>query len=246
MRTICLSPSISSLFSPYHSLSGFLPALIIYASFPISLLPLSPPHIFTVSLSLSFNRILFQSHSLTLATHSRVRSGTRVSYEHSSRGNHRYCARSADFRSAFVQTNDVGGKTRTPFVVKSLRPTSTRVALRIIKIPLDRGGRHGEELFRSLGTRQSNSEGAIRGESRRKREADPYRNRAIGDFDKHSRRTGAGNRRGGAYARVATATAAAPPSLVRSSRLAVTNNTRSFGQNRCILQRRQIGLYVYE
>lgn len=38
------------------------------------------------------------------------------------------------------------------------------------------------------------------------------------------------------------------PSLTsaRSSRLAVTNDTRSFGQNRCILQRRQIGLYVYE
>lgn len=148
-------------------------------------------HPLTFLSSLSLSRILFQSHSLTLATHSRVGSGTRVSYEHSSRGNHRYCARGVGF-----QTNDVGGKTQTPFVVKSLRPTSTRVALRKIKIPLDRGGWHGKELLRSLGTRQSNSEGAIRGGSRRKREADPYRNRCIGDFDKHSRRTGAGNRRG--------------------------------------------------
>lgn len=125
--------------------------------FRVSYRPSSPTRLFrsrcfhyhplTFLPSLSFNRILFQSHSLTLATHSRVKSGTRVSYEHSSRGNHRYCARSADFRSAIVQTNDVGGKTQTPFVVKSLCPTSTRIAIRIIKIPLDRGGRGGTLSF---------------------------------------------------------------------------------------------------
>lgn len=209
------------------SLSFGFSALVIYASFPTSLLPTIPPHFHHF-----LTRILFQSHSLILATHSRVGSGTRVSYEHSSRGNHRYFAQSAGFHLAFVQTDDVGGKIRAPFVEKSLRPRPPGSRFTKSKSPLDRDGPQGKELARSLGTRQSNSEGAIRGGSRRKREANPVKH-----YDENRCRQlarGTYTRGGGGN------------DGLLAPRDAVTNNTRSFGQNRCTLQRKQIGLYVYE
>jgi len=53
MRTICHSLYIISIFSPYYPLPGFPPALITYASFLMSLLPLSPPHSFLISFFLA-------------------------------------------------------------------------------------------------------------------------------------------------------------------------------------------------
>lgn len=94
MRTICHSLYIISILSPYYPLPDFPPALITYASFlDVTASTITPsffPHLF-------LSRMLFHSHSLTLATHFRVGSGTRVcSYEHSSRGNH-YVARERGF-----------------------------------------------------------------------------------------------------------------------------------------------------
>lgn len=150
MRTIRLSLSIVSILSLYHPLPSFPPALVTYASFPISLLRIITPLFFP---RLFRSRMLFQSHSLTLATHSRVGSGTRVSYEHSTRGNH-YVARERGFSFELSSKRTTSaGKPRAPFVEKSLPSASTRVALRKIKIPLDQSGRHGEKLLRSHGTR---------------------------------------------------------------------------------------------
>lgn len=99
----------------------------------------------------------------------------------------------------------------SPVCREVVLPASTRVALHKIKIPLDRGGLYGEELLCSLDTRQSNSEGAICG---------GIETQARGRSSKYSRRIGTGKRRG-----VRTR---GRQLLPRSSKLAVTNNTRSF------------------
>lgn len=216
-----------SLSSLYHSRSGFSPALISYASVPISRCCFHYHHlIFPVSflLALPSNPIRsFGQHTLAsnqvLAFLTNIRrAGITTLLGFRTNGRHRR-------------------ENTSPVCREVASPASTRVASRKIKIPLDRGGRHGEEFLRSLAAVELGR-------------SDPRRieTQARGGSGEHSRRFGAGNRRGTRYARVAAAAtaAAAPPSLARSSRLAVTNNTRSFGQNRCILQRRQIGLYVYE
>ena len=61
MRTICHSLYIISIFSPYYPLPGFPPALITYASFLMSLLPLSPPHSFLISFFLACSSNLIRS-----------------------------------------------------------------------------------------------------------------------------------------------------------------------------------------
>lgn len=147
MRTIRLYPLPITLVRISHRPSS--------TSFPTSLLPLSPPHF-----SLFLTLILFQSHSLILATHSRVGSGTRVFLRTFIARESLFCSKHGyDFR-----TNGRRQRENTsPVCREVVLPASTRVAFHKIKIPLDRGGLYGEKLHRSLGTRQSNSEGAICG-----------------------------------------------------------------------------------
>lgn len=173
----------------------------------------------TITSSLSFSHMLFQSHSFTLATHSRVGSGTRVSYEHSSPGNH-YVARERGLSVSGSRpkwTTSAGKhESRLRREVASARIHPGRASQNQNPARPGWTATGGVELLRSRGTRQSDSEGVIRGADRdASDEADPYRNRAVGDFgETHSRRmsvpaVGAGC----VYARAAAATAAAPPSL---------------------------------
>lgn len=208
----------SSLSFPCHSRSDFphrpssptassptsLPSTITPSLFPF--LSLSLP----LSLLLAFSSNPIRSHSgNTLSRRIRYSRFLRTFVARESL----FCSRSAGFRPAFVQTDDVGGKIRAPFVEKSLRPRRVHPgrALRKIQnfgsIGVDGTGR---ELLRSLGTRQSNSEGAIRDGSRRKREADPDKTLEE-DRCRQSAR--------GTYAKAAAAaTAAATPRSSRDSR----------------------------
>lgn len=195
------------------------PLSLAYASFPIS--PVSTIILLIYSLSLSFSHIPFQSRSLTLA-HTLASDQvlaflTNIRRTTSAR---KHEPRSSKSRLARVHSGRASqnqNPTRPGWTTRGATPSA-------------RGSRTRKR--RSAADRDANA-----------------RRIRIGDFGRYSRRIGAGNRaRGVCYARVVAAAtaAAAPPTLARSSRLAVTNSTRSFGQNRCILQRRQIGLYVYE
>lgn len=110
MRTIRLSLYIVSILSLYHPLPSFPPALVTYASYPISLLRIITP---------SFFPRLFRSHALPIPfAHSGNTLSRRIRY---SRFLRTFNARESLRRSgarlfvrAFVQTDDVGGKTTSP------------------------------------------------------------------------------------------------------------------------------------
>lgn len=120
-------------------LPGFPPALITYASFPTSLLPLSPRHFLSLTCSSNPIRSLWQ-HTLASDQVLAFLTNIRRPGITTSLGSAGY-----RFRAHVRNGRRRRENTSPDFAEKSLPPASIRVALRKIKIPLDRDGRQRGE-----------------------------------------------------------------------------------------------------